>query len=173
MTRRLSRITRVAVFAAGFTSLALVGARAAGDDSIALVAALKNSKAILQDGLRSASSDGKPISAKFEMDDGKLQLSLYTLKGDGFDEVVIDPKTGAVSSTKQIANAEDIEAASAQKKAMEKAAVPLLAVTEKAVAENAGSQAVSVFPNLKDGQPVATVTIAREETLATVEEKLN
>ena len=53
---------------------------------------------------------------------------------------------------------EDLEAANSQKAAMDKATVPLVTATERAVGQNGGSRAVSAFPELKDGQPVATVT---------------
>src|SRR5262245_43873678 len=48
-------------------------------DVQALLEALGKSKHSLLDGLRQAeSANGVPISAKFEMEDGKLSLSVYT-----------------------------------------------------------------------------------------------
>src|SRR5438132_10294493 len=45
----------------------------------ALLAALPQSKLTLLDGVRQATKDGAvPISAKFELEDGKLSLSVYT-----------------------------------------------------------------------------------------------
>jgi len=49
-----------------------------------LAKALSGAKVTLHSGLQTSASQGKPISAKFEVEDGKLQLSIYTLKGDGF-----------------------------------------------------------------------------------------
>ena len=48
-------------------------------DTQALVAALGKSKLTLSEGMRQATkSPGVPISAKFELEDGKLSLSVYT-----------------------------------------------------------------------------------------------
>lgn len=87
---------------------AVMFARAEDDekDLPALAAAIKDTKVKLEDGLKASEREGKPISAKFEIDDGKLQLSVYTMKGDGFAEVAIDPKTGAIKAEK-ITDAED------------------------------------------------------------------
>ena len=84
--------------------------------------------------------EGKSVSAKFEIDDGKLQLSVYTMKADGFAEVVIHPKTGAITKAEKITDAEDLEAAATQKAAMEKATTSLLAAKQKAVMANADTK---------------------------------
>jgi hypothetical protein len=81
----------------------------------ALAAALKDAKVNLGDGLKASEREGKPISAKFEIDDGKLQLSVYTMKADGFAEVFIDSKTGAIAKAEKITDAEDLEAAAHRK----------------------------------------------------------
>jgi len=62
-----------------------------------LVTALKAAKVSLENGLTASEREGKPISGKFEVDEGKLQLSVYTMKGDKFSEVVVDHKTGKVT----------------------------------------------------------------------------
>ena len=64
------------------------------EDTAELAKALKDTKVTLQDGLKASERDGKPISAKFEIEHDALQLSIYTMKGDDFMEVVEDPKTG-------------------------------------------------------------------------------
>src|SRR5262245_35178202 len=138
-----------------------------------LAAALKDTKVNLGDGLKASEREGKPVSAKFEIDDGKLQLSVYTMKADGFSEVVIDPATGAIAKAEKITEAEDLEAATAQKAAMEKATTSLLAATEKAVKANAGYRAVSIVPETKDGHPTAEVTLLQGETVKKVAEKLD
>jgi hypothetical protein len=51
-------------------------ARAEGGDPAALAAALKGATATLQSGLKASERDGTPISGKFEIEDGKLQLSV-------------------------------------------------------------------------------------------------
>src|SRR5438552_18731358 len=74
-----------------------------------LAKALSGAKVTLHSGLQTSASQGKPISAKFEVEDGKLQLSIYTLKGDGFSEVVINPASGKVDKAETITNKEDLE----------------------------------------------------------------
>jgi hypothetical protein len=95
------------------------------------------------------------------------------MKGDGFMEVVVDPKTGAIAKSEKITDAGDLKAAATQKAAMAKATVSLLAVAETAVKANAGSQAVSIVPQLKDGHAAAEVTLLQGTTFKKVMEKLD
>ena len=139
----------------------------------ALATALTNAKVNLGDGLKASEREGKPVSAKFEIDDGKLQLSVYTMKADGFAEVVIDPNTGAIAKAEKITDAEDLEAAATQKAAIEKATISLLAATQKAVIANAGYQAVSITPEMKEGHPTADITLLQGETVKNVADKLD
>jgi hypothetical protein len=127
----------------------------------------------LGDGLKASEREGKPVSAKFEINDGKLELSVYTMKADGFDEVVIDPKTGAIAKAEKITDAEDLEAAAAQKAAIEKATISLLAATQKAVMANAGYHAVSITPEMKEGHPTADITLLLGKTVKKIAEKLD
>jgi hypothetical protein len=83
-----------------------VPAWAEGGDDAALAAAMKNATATLQGGLKASEPQGTPISAKFELEDGKLQLSVYTMKGNDFMEVVADPNTGAIAKSEKITDAE-------------------------------------------------------------------
>jgi hypothetical protein len=172
MTSRAVQLVSL-IAAIGLGSAAAVPAWADGSDSAALAAAMKNATATLQGGLKASEAQGTPISAKFEIEDGKLQLSVYTMKGNDFMEVVADPKTGAIAKTEKITDAGDLKEATAQKAAMAKAKVPLLTATETAVNANAGSRAVSVVPELKDGQATAEVTLLTGNTLKKVTEKLD
>jgi hypothetical protein len=160
------------VAAIGFWSTMAVPARAEGDPA-ALAAAMKDATATLQGGLKASEREGTPISAKFEIADGKLQLSVYTMKGNDFMEVVADPKTGAIAEADKITDAEDLKATTSQKAAMAKAKVPLLAATETAVKDNPGFVAVSIFPELKNGQATAEVTLLQGTTLKKVTETLD
>ena len=143
------------VAALSFWSVAATLARAEESDSAALAAAMKSATATLQGGLRVSEAQGTPISAKFETEDGKLQLSIYTMKGNDFMEVVADPKTGAIAKAEKITDADDLKEGASQKAAIAKAKVPLLTATETAVNANAGSRAVSIVPELKNGQATA------------------
>src|SRR5881398_1395813 len=86
-----------------------------------LAKALKDAKIPLERGLSASAKEGKPISAKYEVEDGKLQLSIYTMKGDKFSEVIVDHKTGKVSKTEPITQGDDLTHAKAQSEAMAKA----------------------------------------------------
>ena len=170
-----SRAVQSVLLLAAISFWSAVGAtaRAEESDSAALAAAMKGATATLQGGLRASEAQGTPISAKFEIEDGKLQLSIYTMKGDSFMEVVADPKSGAIAKAEKITDAGDLKEAAAQKAAMAKAKVPLLTATETAVNANTGSQAVSVVPELKNGQATAEVTLLGGNTFKKVTEKLD
>ena len=142
-------------------------------DTAALAAALKTAKATLQGALSASKAQGTPISAKFEIEDGKLQLVIYTMKGNDFMEVVADPRTGAIAKAQEITDAIDLNEATEQKAAVAKAKVPLLAAAEAAVNANSGSRAVSIVPELKNGQATAEVTLLTGNTFKKVTEKLD
>jgi hypothetical protein len=134
---------------------------------------MAGAKMTLEEGLKASEREGKPISAKFEVEDGEFQFSAYTMKGDGFTEVVANPANGSIEKAEKITDPEDLEDARKQRDAMNKATVTLLAATEKAVKANSGYRAVSIFPELKAGHPVAAVTLARAQEFKTVDEKLD
>ena len=138
-----------------------------------LARALHAAKVSLGRGLSAAASTGKPISAKFEVEEGKLQLSVYTEKDGKFNEVVVDHTTGKVSRAEPITEGEDLAHAKAQSEAMAKAKVSLAAAVAKAGAAHAGYHAVSVFPSLKDGHPVAEVSLHKGAEWQAVKEKLD
>jgi len=138
-----------------------------------LAKALKGAKITLQRGLTASAKEGKPISAKYEVEHGKLQLSVYTMKGDTFSEVIVDYKTGKVAKAEPITGGEDLTAAKGQSEAMAKAKRSLDAAASEAVKENKGYRAVSVMPALKDGHPVADVTLVKGTEWKTVSEKLD
>ena len=139
-----------------------------------LAKGMKDAKISLQRGLTAASAkEGKPISAKYEMEEGKLQLSVYTMKGDSFSEVIVDHKSGKVAKAEPITHDADLTAAKAQSEAMAKAKRSLDTAASEAVKENKGYRAVSVMPNLKDGHPVADVTLIKGTEWKTVSEKLD
>ena len=138
-----------------------------------LAKALKDAKVSLEKGLSASESQGKPISGKFEVEHGKLQLSVYTMKGDKFSEVIVDHKTGKIAKTEAITGGEDLTASKAQSGAMAKAKSSLSGATEKAVKANNGYRAVSVMPSMKEGHPVADITLVKGTEFKTVSEKLD
>ena len=134
---------------------------------------MKDATATLQAGLKASEREGTPISAKFEIEDGELQLSVYTMKGEGFMEVVADPKTGAIAKADKITDANDLKAATSQKAAVAKAKVGLLVATENAVKVNIGSRGVSIDPQLQNGHALAEVTLLQGTAFKKVTEKLD
>src|SRR5256885_10593424 len=87
----------------------------------ALAGALKGATVSLEAGLRASEAEGKAISGKFEIEDGKLQLSVYTSKGGQFFEVIVDHKTGKITKVEPITEADDLKDAKKQSNAMAKA----------------------------------------------------
>lgn len=138
-----------------------------------LATALKDAKLPLERGLAASAKEGTPISAKYEMDEGKLQLSVYTMKGDKYSEVIVDHKTGKVAKTEPITQGDDLTHAKAQSEAMAKAKRSLNAAASGAEKENKGYRVVSIMPTLKDGHPVADVMLVKGSEWKTVSEKLD
>ena len=138
-----------------------------------MAAALKDINLTLQEALKASEKEGKPISAQFEMDDGKLQISIYTSKGEDFVEVIADPKTGAIVRSEKITDDDELSDAADQKAAMAKATTSLTAAADAAVKDNAGFRAVAIFPDLRDDHAIAEVTLLQGTTAKKVTEKLD
>ncbi len=136
---------------------------------------MERAKVSLAQGLTASHTEGTPISGKFEAEDGKLQLSIYTMKGNRFSEVVIDHQKGTVAKVEPITEGDDLTAAKAQSAAMASAKNSLEMAVNQAVKANSGFAAVSVTPSLKDGHPVAEVILTNDEgeELKTVSEPLS
>jgi hypothetical protein len=111
----------------------------AEDNSGALAKALPEASVSLDQGLKASEREGKPISGKFELEDGALQLSVYTVKGGEFNEVIVDHKTGAIKKAEKITEADDLKDANEQSQAMAKARVSLDKAVEDAIKANSGS----------------------------------
>jgi hypothetical protein len=138
-----------------------------------LAAALTSAKVTLEAGIMASEREGKPISAKFEVEEGKLQLSVYTAKGDKFSEVIVDHQTGRIAKTEPITGGEDLTAAKQQAAAMAMAKSSLRAAAEAAVKANSGFRVVSAIPAMKGGKPVADVTLAKGRDFKTVSQNLD
>lgn len=159
---------------AGLIALPPVWAQTYGDKEHGeLAKALQGVKTPLERGLTASAKEGKPISAKYELEDGKLQLSVYTMKGNKFSEVIVDHKTGKVAKTEAITEGEDLAHAKEQSEAMAKAKRSLDAAASEAVKENKGYRVVTVTPMLKDGHPVADVTLVKGTDWKSVAQKLD
>jgi hypothetical protein len=166
--------TALAFVMTGLCAAPLVWAQPHDDKERAeLAKALKEAKVSLQRGMTASVKEGKPISVKYEVEDGKLQLSVYTMKGDKFSEVIVDHKTGKVAKAEPITKDDDLKEAKAQSEAMAKAKRSLEAAASAAVKENKGFRAVSAIPAMKDDHPVAEVTLLKGAEWKTVAEKLD
>ena len=139
----------------------------------AMAKALPEASVLLDQGLKASARDGTPISGKYEIEHGALQLSVYTMKGAKFSEVIVDHKSGAIKKSEPVTDADDMKAAQAQSAAMAKAKLTLDAAVGNAVKANAGYRAVSVEPALEAGRPVATVVLMKGEDVKKVTEKLD
>ena len=137
-----------------------------------LAHALTSAKVTLKQGVVASETTGKPISGKFEVEDGKLALSVYTERGGAFSEVLVDPKTGKVAKVEKIEGGDDLTAARTQADAMAKAKTSLGAALDRAIKDNPGSRPVSVMPSLKDGHAIADVTLIKGNALNTTMETL-
>lgn len=134
----------------------------------------QGSQTSLQQGLGQAGAHGKPVSGKFDdQGGGKVLLSIVTATDGGYSEVVVDPDTGQVVKSQKITDAGDLGDAQAQKTTMDQATEPLAAATDDAVQANGGFVAISVYPEMQDGHPVAEVTLVRDGAIKTVRQKLD
>jgi hypothetical protein len=157
-----------------FISLLTVVSGVYGDEnSTKLSNAVKSAKVSLESGLRASEREGKPISGKYELEDGKLQLSVYTTKASKFYEVIVDHTTGKIAKTEEITRGEDLAAAKEQSAAMGHAKRSLRQAVKKAQKAHKGFRAISVAPSLSGSHPIATVTLGKEGETRTVVEKLD
>jgi hypothetical protein len=145
----------------------------AEDNPGALAKALPEASVSLDRGLKASEREGKPISGKYELEDGALQLSVYTMKGDQFSEVIVDHKTGAIKKAEKITDPDDLKNAKEQSEAMANARLSLEKAVADATAANAGYSAVSVVPTLDGGKPVANITLMKGEDTKKVTAKLD
>src|SRR6266581_437284 len=121
--------------------------RAEDKENAALLAnSLSQASVSLAQALKASEPEGKPISGKFEIEDGALQLSVYTTKGGKFSEVAVAHKSGSIAKAEAITDA---------------------------VAANPGYRATSVAPMTKSGSPMAEVTLIKGVELKKFLKKLD
>ena len=174
----IARRTRAQLLAAALLAVAMPNGVRAQEASPAADSALarqvRNAKVSLGRGLSAASARGTPISAKYEIEDGKLQLSVYTAKSGRFWEVVVNHRTGGIGKAEEIKEGDDLTAAKAQHEAMAKAKRSLASAVNRALKANPGSRAVSVAPAMQGERPVASISLASSNgTMKTVSEPLD
>jgi len=169
-TRLIVGLTIMSVWFFGGQMLAAQDAHGKAD--VELMKALQGVKVSLADGLAASEAEGTPISGKFELEEGKLQLSVYTMKGNTFSEVIVDHTTGKVAKVEPITSGKDLTDATAQRAAMATATKALRAVVTAALTAHPGAQAVSVTPKVQGDKAVAEVTLEEKGAMTTVSEPL-
>jgi hypothetical protein len=126
----------------------------------------------LQEGLRAAETEGQPISGKFAVDEGHLQLTVYTTKDGKFSEVLVDQSTGKVAKSEAITGGNELAAAERQMEAYGKSKTSLKTAVAHAEAAYPGYRAVSVTPTLNKGHPVAVVSLLQGNQARSIAESL-
>ena len=169
-TRLIVALTVMSVWFLGGQMLTAQDAHNKAD--VELMKALPGVKVSLADGLTASEHEGTPISGKFELEEGTLQLSVYTMKGETFSEVIVDHTTGKVTKVEPITSGEDLTAAKAQRAAMAKATKALRAAVTAALTTHPGAQAVSVTPKVQGAKAVAEITLVEKGAMTTVSEPL-
>jgi len=169
-TRLIIGLTVMSVWLLG--GQLLVAQDTHGKADVELMKALQGVKVSLADGLTASEAEGTPISGKFELEEGKLQLSVYTMKGNTFSEVIVDHTTGKVTKVEPITSGEDYTAATAQRAAMAKTTKALRAAVTAALTAHPGAQAVSVTPKVQGDKAVAEITLVEKGAMTTVSEPL-
>jgi hypothetical protein len=177
--RQISRIAAVIVWSVLVSSAGLALAETSlVERRETLTRALQGAWLPLESGLVVSAREGVPLSAKYEIDDGTFQLSVYTSangssSGEAFTEVIVDYSAGIVLKTTTISNDGDLAAARAQKEALDRAKRSLAEATTNAVKANAGYRAVSATPRLDNGRPVAEIALVRGDEWKVVSEFLD
>ena len=87
----------------------------------AFAAAFRNVKGTLEGGLKAAGRVGRPVSARFVLEDGTLQLSLWIVKDDEISEFNLYPAIRTINEVMDITDPDKIKAATAQKLAIDSA----------------------------------------------------
>jgi hypothetical protein len=159
----------VAIMATASVSSALADDAA---DKAAVAKQIGSAKITLQQGLAAGEAQGQPISGKFEVDEGKFQLSVYTVKGATLQEVIVDYTSGKIAKAGPLSEADDVAAGKKQVTAMAKASTSLKDAVDKAEQQTPGFRAVSVEPKSTANHPVAVVTLVKGAQFKSVSEPL-
>jgi hypothetical protein len=132
-------------------------------DKAELATAVSGAKVTLEQGLMVSKKNGKPVSAKFEIENGKPQLSVYTIKDNSkYFEVIVDQTTGEIAKAEPITGGDDLTDAKKQNDGMFRATRELREAVKEAKADNPGYNAVSVRSEMKDNHSLASVLLVKD-----------
>jgi len=124
---------------------------------------VSGAKVTLEQAMATSKKNGKPVSAKFEIENGKPQLSVYTIKeGSKYFEVIVDQTSGEIAKADPITGGDDLTAAKKQSDGMFRATRELREAVKEAKHDNPGYNAVSVSSEMKDNHSVATVLLVKD-----------
>jgi hypothetical protein len=145
------------------------GAAMSDKEKAELAPVVGSAKVTLEQGLATSKKNGKPVSAKFEIEKGKPQLSIYTVKdGNKYFEVIVDHTSGEIAKAEPITGGDDLTAAKKQNESLFRATRELREAVKEAKRDNPGYLAVSVWSEMKDGHSIATVTLVKDNDWKTV-----
>lgn len=131
-------------------------------DKAELATAVSGAKVPLEQGLMVSKKNGKPVSAKFEIDNGKPQLSVYIVKdGSKYSEVIVDHASGEIAKAEPITG-DDLTEAKKQSDGLFRATREIREAVKEAKHDNPGYLAVSVWPEMKDGHSLANVLLVKD-----------
>ena len=124
---------------------------------------VSGAKVTLEQAMATSKKNGKPVSAKFEIENGKPQLSVYTIKeGSKYFEVIVDQTSGEIAKADPITGGDDLTEAKKQSDGMFRATRELREAVKEAKHDNPGYNAVSVSSEMKDNHSVATVLLVKD-----------
>jgi hypothetical protein len=124
---------------------------------------VSGAKVTLEQAMATSKKNGKPVSAKFEIENGKPQLSVYTIKeGSKYFEVIVDQTSGEIAKADPITGGDDLTEAKKQNDGMFRATRELREAVKEAKHDNPGYKAVSVSSEMKDNHSVATVLLVKD-----------
>jgi hypothetical protein len=139
------------------------GAAMTDTDKAELATVVAGSKVTLEQGLATSKKNGKPVSAKFEIENGKPQLSVYIVKeGSKYFEVIVDQTSGEIAKAEPITGGDDLAEAKKQNDGMFRATRELREAVKEAKRDNPGYSAVSVSSEMKDNHSVAIVFLVKD-----------
>lgn len=131
-------------------------------DKVELATAVSGAKVPLEQGLMVSKKNGKPVSAKFEIENGKPQLSVYIVKdGSKYSEVIVDHASGEIAKAEPITG-DDLTEAKKQSDGLFRATREIREAVKEAKHDNPGYLAVSVWPEMKDGHSLANVLLVKD-----------
>jgi hypothetical protein len=152
----------------------LRGQEAADREAAALAEGVQGTKASLIRGLSASARHGEPVAVAFTLQDGKLQLSVCTVRRETFWHVTLDPTTWKVVAVEPITSGDALAAAHARRAALARGKWSLHTVAVNILKAHRGFSLVSIMPSLKAMErPVAEVTLVKGDQWNTVVEVLN